>query len=229
MITLRAPAKINLFLQVIAKRPDGYHELVSVMSAVGLYDRITLTLQEKKISVACKHPAVPEDETNSAYQAAHLFFKTLPKMKTTFGLGVHMAIDKHIPVGAGLGGGSSDAATVLMGLNRHFEKPFSKNELMAMGHTIGADVPFFIFGQPALATGIGEKLKAVKKMAPMPLILLNPGFSVSTGQVYKNLNLRLTKCNGKLKDTLFSIEGFYRPQALCNDLETVTLNMFPEV
>ncbi len=219
---LYSPAKINLFLNVTSKRPDGYHELVSIMCRINLYDKITILPNPIKTSVSCIHPHVPEDGTNLAARAADIFFKTINTREH-----IHITIDKKIPVGAGLGGGSSNAATVLTWLNQHYGKPLSQEKLMALGLTIGADVPFFIFKQPAIASGIGEKLEPFVNIMLFPVVLVFPGFSVSTGEVFKKMNLRLTKCEKKLKNLLLGKKGYDMTEYLCNDLETVTVSKYP--
>jgi 4-diphosphocytidyl-2-C-methyl-D-erythritol kinase len=219
-----SPAKINLFLQVLGKRPDGYHDLISLMCCIGLYDTVSLTFGAKEIAVSCHHPVVPEDSTNLAYGAAHLFFKTLSKNE-----GVKIFIQKQIPVAAGLGGGSSNAAAVLMGLNRYYGYPFSNEKLMSMGLSLGADVPFFIFQRPAIASGIGEELEAFQNLKNLKILLVLPGFSISTADVYKNLNLGLTKCKKKLKKFLLNKQRFDPRFHLCNDLETVTASKYPVI
>jgi 4-diphosphocytidyl-2-C-methyl-D-erythritol kinase len=219
-----SPAKINLFLQITGKRPDGYHDLISLMCCVSLYDEITLTVGARKTAIHCRHPQVPQNETNFAHRAATLFLKTLGKSE-----GVNIAIEKRIPVAAGLGGGSGNAAGVLLGLNHHYGYPFSREKLAAMGLLLGADVPFFIFQKPALATGIGEKLERFSGLFPFPVVLIFPAFSVSTGEVYRNLNLRLTKCKKKLRKAPLKKYGFKAALHLCNDLETVTASIYPEI
>ena len=184
---LLSPAKINLFLHITGRRPDGYHELVSLMSCIGLHDQVSLTFNTGKTSVTCRHPDVPNDEGNIAYRAAACFFKALGKAD-----GVEIFIDKHIPVAAGLGGGSSNAASVLLGLNDYYENPFSRDDLKRMGLSLGADVPFFICRKPALASGIGEKLAPYPWLKPYHILLIFQGIGISTAQVYKNLNLALT-------------------------------------
>ena len=165
MIQIIAPAKINLFLQVTGKRPDGYHELFTLMCPLGLADRIRLDPAGSGIRVTCSDPAIPADTTNTTYRAAEIFLRNLTKRHHPPLTGVEITIDKRIPVGAGLGGGSSDAAAVFRGLNRLLGYPFQLAELMELGREVGADVPFFIFGQPALATGIGERLDTVSQIA----------------------------------------------------------------
>jgi 4-diphosphocytidyl-2-C-methyl-D-erythritol kinase len=219
-----SPAKINLFLKITGKRPDGYHELVSLMCCVGLYDTVSLTPDVQETSVSCSHPDVPENETNLAFVAASLFFNTLNINES-----VKISIEKQIPVAAGLGGGSSNAAAVLLGLNRYYGYPFSQDKLMSMGLLIGADVPFFIFQRPALVSGIGEKLEAYQGLENLKILLIFPGFGVSTAKVYKNLNLGLTKCKKKLKSFFLSKQSFDPGCHLCNDLETAAASMYPGI
>ncbi|MBI9084782.1 MAG: 4-(cytidine 5'-diphospho)-2-C-methyl-D-erythritol kinase [Desulfobacterales bacterium] len=220
---LLSPAKINLFLRVLGRRSDGYHELETLMACIGLFDTVLLTVGDGPVTVCCRHPLVPENETNLAVKAARLFFRHHGHQG-----GVHIEIDKQIPVGAGLGGGSSNAATVLKGLNRHFGSPFSDSSLAEMALTLGADVPFFIFGRPALATGIGERLDPYPHLTRLPLVILYPGFAVSTATVYKNLNLGLTKDENQPKYFPL-ISGFIIESHLFNDLEAVTLQRHPEI
>ena len=219
-----SPAKINLFLQVTGKRPDGYHDLFSLMCCVSLFDKILLQFGGKTIEIDSTHPQIPLDETNLAYRAAALF---LQKMKK--GSGVKITIEKNIPVSAGLGGGSSNAASVLQGLNRHFGFPFTRSQLIYMGLQLGADVPFFLFEKPALASGIGEKLEAYADLPPYHVILIYPGFGVSTAEVFQNLNLGLTKCKKKIKKSSFRKTGFDASRHLCNDLEEVTASRYPVI
>lgn len=225
---LLSPAKINLFLAVTGKRPDGYHELYMLMCGISLYDTITLIFdadsRSQKISVLCDAPDVPSDESNLAHKAASLFFKHLGIRGS-----VDIFIEKKIPAGAGLGGGSSNAATVLSGLNQHYGFPFSREKLMEIGLSLGADVPFFIFGKPAIATGIGEKLEAYKRLSPFKVLLIFPGFSVSTASVYKKFNLGLTMCKKEIISLPFKDRAFNPACHLCNDLEAVTASLYPEI
>jgi len=219
-----SPAKINLFLQVIGKRPDGYHELFSLMCCVDLFDTIFLQFGLKNIQIESSHPQIPLDDTNLAHRAAVVFFKAL-----NVNDGLKISIDKFIPVAAGLGGGSSNAASVLKGLNEHYGHPFSRNQLRSMGLGLGADVPFFLLGKPALVSGIGEKLEAYPGPLPFHVVVVFPGFKVSTGEVFQNLNLGLTKCEKKIK-RLFLIKNSFDPeQNVCNDLEIVTASEYPVI
>ena len=219
-----SPAKINLFLQVTGKRPDGYHELFSLMCCVDLFDTVRLQFGGDSITIESSNSQIPLDETNITHQAATLFLKSL---KITDGLTIR--IEKFIPVAAGLGGGSSNAASVLAGLNQHYGFPFSRSELMSMGFELGADVPFFLFQKPAYATGIGEKLEAYQGTLPFSILLLNPGLEVHTAEVYQKLNLRLTKCKKIITKPLLEQSGFNASLHLCNDLENVTIGKYPQI
>ena len=217
-----SPAKINLFLQVTGKRPDGYHELFSLMCCLALYDVIFLQFAGPRIEIDASTSQIPLDETNIVHKAATLFFK---KLQVTGGLSIR--IEKSIPVAGGLGGGSSNAASTLMGLNQHYGLPFSRDELMSLGLELGADVPFFIFQKPAFASGVGEKLEAYPGCLPYHVLLINPGVKVHTGEVFQNLNLRLTKCKKIITKPSLKQSGFDASLHLCNDLETVTISQYP--
>jgi 4-diphosphocytidyl-2-C-methyl-D-erythritol kinase len=219
-----SPAKINLFLQVTGKRPDGYHELFSLMCCVSLFDTILLQFDGNLIEIDSDHPQIPLDETNLAHKAAALFYR---KLQTERGLKI--TIEKSIPVAAGLGGGSSNAASVLQGLNCYYDFPFSREQLISMGRRLGADVPFFLFEKPALVSGIGEKLEVYGDLPPYHVILIYPGFGVSTAEVFQNLNLGLTNCKKKFKKFSFRKTGYDVSRHLCNDLEAVTASRHPVI
>jgi len=219
-----SPAKINLFLQVTGKRPDGYHDLFSLMCCVSLFDTILLQFGGRTIEIDSMHPQIPLDDTNLAHRAAALFLRNLNSDS-----GVKITIEKNIPVAAGLGGGSSNAASVLKGLNRHYGFPFTRSQLISMGLRLGADVPFFLFEKPALASGIGDKLVAYPNLPSYYVLLINPGFRVSTAEVFQNLNLRLTKCKKKIKESSFRKTGYDASRHLCNDLEAVTASRYPVI
>lgn len=228
-MVIKAPAKINLFLRVTGKRPDGYHDLYSLMCPLALYDILTLAPGGKKVDVVCDHPGVPEDASNLAARSARLFLKTAFAGKALPVSGLTIHIEKNIPVGAGLGGGSSDAAAVLTALNDHFGKPLSTSALMDAGAQIGADVPFFVFGAPALATGIGDRIDPFPHLTPWTALLVYPNEAVSTAWVYKNLNLRLTKDEKKLSKFHFDGRFFNVNEHLVNDLEPVTGRVLPAI
>ncbi len=224
---LLAPAKINLFLFVTGKRPDGYHLLRSLMCPIGLYDEITLTVGKKEITCHCNHPDVPSGPGNLAHRAAAAFLERIFGTGTEDGVAI--SIDKQIPVGAGLGGGSSNAATVLLGLNRHFGSPLSREQLLSMGASLGADVPFFIFSNPAIAGGIGDILEPAPPIRPFRVVLIYPEVAVSTAEVYKKLNFGLTNHEKENKKILFDGDVFDPAVHLHNDLEAVAATLCPEI
>lgn len=218
-----APAKINLCLHVLGKRADGYHELCMLMQRISLYDRIRIALtSEPGVRVFCPRLPLTAGEENIAARAARKILEI-----AAYSDGVEIHIDKEIPIAAGLGGGSSDAATVLMAMNELLGTGLSREELMALGLQLGADVPFFIFESTAWATGIGEKLEKASIFQDVWYLLVNPGFSVSTAQVYGKLQLtsardvaRLPRFSGTLEDMIGGLH---------NDLEQVTLRDYPVV
>lgn len=227
-------AKVNLFLYVTGKRKNGYHELYSLMAQIDLWDEVGFVFEGSGIRVACDHPDVPGGESNLAYRAANLFFNAYKKQKGRFPLdGVFIQIKKQIPVGGGLGGGSSNAATVLMTLNEYCSNAFSKGELMKLGLRLGADVPFFIFGMPALATGVGERLEKYSNLSEFYLVLCDPGVSASTSDVFKNLKFRLTSRHNYNKNTglnaLVGGQGVDNREKLHNDLEVSACSLYPEI
>ena len=226
MLTLVSPAKINLFLHVTGRRPDGYHELFSLMCCISILDRVQLDFSGNEIAVDCSHPEVPLDETNLAYKAAQRFYAAYLGDSVH---GVRIHIDKKIPVAAGLGGGSSNAAAVLMGLNDHHGSPLTRAQLSDLGLSLGADVPFFLTGRPSLATGIGEQLETFDMLTDYNVVVIFPGFGVSTATVFDQLNLGLTNREKKPTKALLKNKGFIAPQHLHNDLETVTLKTSPEI
>ena len=223
LVTVQSPAKINLFLKVIKKRTDGYHDLLSLMSPVSLYDTLTIAWGGSRTSVQCAHPDVPEDDGNLAVRAAALFFKESGIPDT-----VHITIDKQIPVGAGLGGGSGNAGTVLCALNRQYGFPFNKQELICMGTRIGADVPFFIFNRQAIASGIGENLESIDNIICFHVLLVSQPYTVSTARVFKKLNLELTNLKNIIIQSFFDNKRF-QVKHLVNDLEAVTAAAHPEI
>lgn len=220
---LLSPAKINLFLQILRKRPDGYHDLETLMCCIGLYDHVFLDFNTTTISVSCNHPQVPRDHTNVAYRAARLF---LNRIKTNAGVGI--TIDKRIPVDSGLGGGSSNAATVLLGLNQHYGNPLSRKILMELAAATGSDVPFFIDQKPAIATGSGNILDAYNGLEPGTAVVIFPSFGISTAEMYKKFDLRLTKEKEKIKVPSFKNKRFNIEQQLYNDFEKVAVESYPE-
>jgi 4-diphosphocytidyl-2-C-methyl-D-erythritol kinase len=219
----KAPAKINLFLRVLHKRADAYHDIASLMQKITLYDELTFTLKPVGINLDCPGSDLPTSEDNLVFLAAQSIFAY-----ANYPSGVEIKLIKKIPLAAGLGGGSSDAATTLMALNELCSLDLKKNELMKLGARLGADVPFFIFGNTALVSGIGDKLKAVQNIPELNFVLINPQFPLSTKMVYDNLNLRLTR-----EKINYSIPRFFALgdviRELHNDLEEVSLKLHPEL
>ena len=173
-VTERACAKINLTLSVGAKRADGYHDISSVMQTISLCDTLKLTKADT-LTLECSRRSLPTGDTNLAYRAAALFFA-----KTGIGGGASIYLKKYIPVAAGLGGGSSDAAAVLRGLNQLYDVGLTSDELCEMGAELGADVPFCVTGGTALATGIGELLAPVQNNVTMHFVVTAGGEGAST-------------------------------------------------
>ncbi|AHC40657.1 4-(cytidine 5'-diphospho)-2-C-methyl-D-erythritol kinase [Bacillus amyloliquefaciens] len=223
----KAPAKINLSLDVTSKRPDGYHEVEMIMTTIDLADRIELTeLPENVIRVASHNRFVPDDQRNLAYQAAKLLKERFQVKK-----GVSIMITKVIPVAAGLAGGSSDAAATLRGLNRLWDLKLSVEELAELGAEIGSDVSFCVYGGTALATGRGEKIRHISAPPHCWVMLAKPTIGVSTAEVYRRLNLQQVR-HPDVQAMIDAIEekSF---QKVCgqlgNVLESVTLSLHPEV
>ncbi len=224
-----SPAKVNLNLAVTGKRADGYHELVSLMACVAVYDRIRFVFEGSGITLRCRMPGVPEDDRNLACRAALGFREALRQKGKTASFGLRMTLEKTIPPGAGLGGGSSNAATVLQVLNREFGHPFTPEELADQALSLGADVPYFLYGRPAIVTGIGEKIQPYEGLFPYHVMLVYPGAGLSTAAVYGALNLELTKCEKKLKGFLLKNETFRASRHMCNDLETPAARRCPDI
>jgi 4-diphosphocytidyl-2-C-methyl-D-erythritol kinase len=221
-IAALAPAKINLWLEVIGKRADGYHELSSLMLPIAVYDQLEVTLGGAKVSLACSHPDVPQDERNLVWRAADQFLR-----KTQLSQGVNINLVKNIPVGAGLGGGSADAGVLLAILNDMVGKPLAPPALVDLARSLGADVAFFLRRRPALATGIGEQLEWVDGLPAYPLVLIKPPIMVSTRSVYQKL--ALTRQGATIKIHAFKAQPLDVPRVLVNDLESVTVSDFPVI
>ena len=230
MRELLSPAKINLFLAVTGRRPDGYHELATLMACLDLYDRIALRYEGDDIHLSCNAPGIPRGESNLAFRAARLFQATYRDQRgfSPFG-GLSIHLDKRIPAGAGLGGGSSNAAAVLQALNSHVRDPLSPATLANLALKLGADVPFFLDGRPALATGVGEQLAPWSGLPPYALLVVFPGQGLGTAEIYRDLNLQLTKCEKKLKGFLLKRGIFDVGAHLCNDLEAVAVKRCPVI
>ncbi len=224
----KAPAKINLLLDVLRKREDGYHEVQMVMTMVDLADRLEMEeIPGDRIVLSSQAGFIPLDEKNLAFQAARLL-----KERCNVSRGVYIQLDKRIPVAAGLAGGSSDAAAALRGLNRLWGLGLSTGELEALGAELGSDVPFCIRGGTAVARGRGEKLESVESPPQCWVILAKPPINVSTADVYGKLKAHELKEHPSLENMLAALrEGSFSGMcaALGNVLETVTLQRYPEV
>lgn len=227
MYYVKAPAKINLTLDTLYKRDDGYHEVEMIMTTVDLADRIGLeTRADGRIEIVSVDRFIPSDAKNLAYQAAALLKKTYRVRE-----GVSITIEKHIPVAAGLAGGSSDAAATLRGLNHVWDLNLSLDELAELGAQIGSDVPFCVYGGTALATGRGEKIEHLPSPAACWVILAKPVIGVSTAEIYGQLNLD-TAYHPDTQAMIRAVKekDFSRMiDNLGNTLEDVTLNLYPEV
>ncbi len=232
---INAYAKINLGLDVLGKRENGYHDLNMVMQSIELHDVIRLepmpqtfgSSEEGEISLSCNIRELPCDEKNLAYRAARMLF-------SEFSITDHLAIDieKHIPLAAGLAGGSSDAAAVLQGVNEFFGLGLTEEELMDRGLKLGADVPFCILGGTAAAEGIGEILTPMMTLEGLSVVLAKPDISVSTAEVYHDLDDITIRVHPDLEQLKAAIEmediGCI-PEFIGNVLEEVTIPKHPEV
>ena len=184
--TFLAPAKINLTLDIMGKRKDGYHTVDMVMQAVSLYDGVVVEKNAQEgIVLSCNAPDIPCDNRNTAYKAAVLFQKT-----AQISGGVRICIDKHIPSQAGLAGGSSDAAAVLLAMNHLYGAPLSTGTLMQIGEQVGADVPFCLHGGTMLAKGIGTALFPLPPLPPCWIVLVKPDIGISTKEAYARCDSR---------------------------------------
>jgi 4-diphosphocytidyl-2-C-methyl-D-erythritol kinase len=225
----RACAKINLFLRVTGRRDDGYHELDSLFIPVSLADEIRLEIQsagEASVALECNIPELARSRNNLAAQAARSFM-------TEFGLAAEVTIDlrKHIPPGAGLGGGSSDAGTVLcmMAAAAQLTDEASASRLRRIGLSLGADVPFFLDPRPARVTGIGERIAAVGGVPRMPLVLAIPPFEVATAAIFRALEP--AGWSGAAPDDHIAsiVRGEVLPEITVNDLAAIACARFPEI
>lgn len=185
---IRAYAKVNISLDVVGKREDGYHLLRMIMQNIDLYDEIIVEKQSRDIIIECNKNYVPTDSRNLAYKAAMAF-----KERYNISEGVKIKIFKNIPVSAGLAGGSTDAAAVLKLMNKLFEVNASKEELMELGLKLGADIPYCIQGGTALCEGVGEVITPLKPFRDKIIVLVKPSFGVSTKEVYKNFDMEKVK------------------------------------
>lgn len=227
-ISIKAPAKINLTLDVIGKREDGYHEVEMIMTTVDLSDRIDISNREDgQIILDSSAGYIPTDRRNLAYQAAELL-----KNRMNINKGVHIYIEKNIPVAAGLAGGSSDAAATLIGLNRLWNLNLSLDELAKIGAELGSDVPFCVYGGTAMATGRGELIRPLPSPPPCWVVLAKPRTGVSTADIYGRIKLDEIKFhpdNREMERALHNKDFKAISNHLGNVLEPVTFSLYPEV
>jgi 4-diphosphocytidyl-2-C-methyl-D-erythritol kinase len=226
MINILAPAKINLALDVLYRRPDGYHEVDMVMQSLTLADEICLEPGED-IELYCNHGAVPLDSRNLAWRAVRLIQEELALSK-----GIKITIHKKIPVAAGLAGGSTDAAAVLLGLDQLWKLNLPQSQLRELGVKLGADVPFCIMRQSARAQGIGEKLTPINSALQCRVLLITPNIGVSTPFVYNQLRTDRIGKHPRVAEVIAALQTG-DPERLArewgNVLEEVVMRHFPEV
>lgn len=225
-IKIRAFAKVNLGLSVLGKRKDGYHNIETILQTISLYDEIDISINGKSILMTTDNPELPLDESNLCYRAARIFLKTTSQKP-----GIKIHIKKNIPIGAGLGGGSSDAASVLTGLHLLLTPDISKEKMKNMAISIGSDVPFFIDGGTAFVSGKGEKIKSIKPEPFFNYLVVFPGFGIDTKWAYEKINyltkkknyIRISTCNFNAGDIAGNMV------LLKNDFEEVVLREYKEL
>ncbi|KAF0133315.1 MAG: 4-diphosphocytidyl-2-C-methyl-D-erythritol kinase [Candidatus Saganbacteria bacterium] len=217
MIHISAFAKINLYLEVLGRREDGYHEIDSIMQSVSLADVITLSKKETGIEIISSDLRIPQDKNNTAYLAAEVFFD-----KTGLPGGIRIEIHKNIPISAGLAGGSADAAAVLFGLNNLYQTKLSESDLLTLAAQVGSDVSFCLKGGTCRCRGRGELVEKIKDLEKTWLVLVKPDFGISTKWVYDNLNAAFIK-EKRLTEAHIPLSAIH----LYNDLEKVVVQKYP--
>jgi len=225
-----APAKVNLFLEVIGKRSDGYHNIETIMLAVNLYDKLEFR-QSTSIKISSPGLEFPTNETNTIYKAANQLWKWVGKF-----YGFEVQLTKKIPIGAGLGGGSSDAAATILSLNKIYNLNLSEKDLLKIAEQVGSDVPFFLKTKFALCQGRGNIIKPLVIPRKIYLVLVFPNINISTKTVYeaikiKKLNKLLTSQNkiGKMLASLEKGDFFEMTRQMFNRLEAFTFDLYPAV
>jgi 4-diphosphocytidyl-2-C-methyl-D-erythritol kinase len=226
-----SPCKVNLLLNILGKRPDGFHDLETVMHPVQYCDRLAFTRAGRGVQLTCSEPALPVDARNLVHRAATSF---LQAAKISEGVQIHLA--KHIPQAAGLGGGSANAAITLLALNDLFDRPLGAERLHPLAAALGSDVPFFLQARPALATGRGEHIEpcdAFPALRGAAFLLIHPGFGISTAWAYQNLARFPAALNGRpgrarqLINLLQTADLAAAGRALYNSLEAPALDKYP--
>ncbi len=221
-IEIEAPAKLNLFLRITGKRANGYHEIESLFVPVALYDNLKISILEEGIETSCSGRKLPEGQNDLVNRAALSFFE-----ETRISKGAKISLIKRIPISSGLGGGSSDAAATLRGLNILWGNPLSKRDLERLALSLGADVPFFLLQRPAVARGIGEILEPIKNFPDLWYAIVSPNLMVSTAWAYKRARLELTADGKRDIINVFNSAILNIQELLFNDLESVTLSKYP--
>ncbi len=227
VISLKAPAKVNLFLEILGKRDDGYHEIETIMQEIDLADSLQFEETQEGVTLECNDKNIPANQDNLVCKAANLILEECGIKK-----GVLINLEKNIPVGAGLGGGSSDAATTLKALNSLWKVGLNNEELMEFAAKLGSDIPFFINGKTALCRGRGELITPVEVRNRMDYIILFPRVHISTETIYKNLKIDLTK---KRKDVSFFLDALKYSEVagisklLFNRLEEIIFATYPDL
>ena len=223
-LRLLSPAKVNLHLEVLRRRGDGYHEIQTLMQRIALFDEMEIQLGGRGIRLTAEGEAIPAGPDNLMIRAAQSFCE-----RENVKDGMEIRIQKRIPVGAGLGGGSGNAAAILMSLNDQFNTGWDQERLMSEGAKLGADVPFFIYQKPALARGIGERLSPVRLPEPMWYCLIIPPFRIATAWAYEAYDQmkRADKSPLAIPDAYAKIEDL--TPVLINDLELPALSRYPQI
>lgn len=221
----RAYAKINLGLEVLFRRSDGYHEIRTILQTVDLYDRLSFQLRDSGVELVTDDPDLPTDEGNLVVRAARMLAEEVEEAR-----GAYVELEKTIPAGRGLGGGSSDAAMALLALNELWEAGLSELDLFRLAARIGMDVPFFLVGGAALGMGRGEEIFPLDCQHEVPIVLILPDFAISTADAYGNLILTKREPSLKLRDLALSYLGGRKELLdLVNDLEFATLDYTPAI
>ena len=223
-ITLKSHAKVNIGLRVLNLRPDGYHNLHTIFQELDFHDTITLTKSESNSKFTASIKDFPLDKSNTCHKA----FITLKQEFSELG-GVQIHVDKHIPQGAGLGGGSSNGAAVLKGLNQLYELGLVANDLEQLAMKIGADVPFFIRGGCQLGEGIGEKLTPIARLLDYTILLVLPSFSISTSWAYKSIKNGLDVEGKKANFADLFRRDIIPFELFKNDFERIVIPAHPEI
>ncbi len=225
-LTVAAPAKINLFLQVVGERPDGYHEINSLFQAIDLADTLKLSRIDKGVEFTCSDPSLPADESNLVIRAWEL-------MRLRFDLpgGIKADLEKRIPIGAGLGGGSSDAAATLKAVNQLFELGLDRSRLSQLGSELGSDVPFFFSSGSALVEGRGELITDVKLPLDYHILLIIPDFQIRTKSAFAELRNFLTNYSTKssLPIAISGADFYVTLNSLGNDFQALVCRWHPEL